>query len=274
MNRFVTYRSMFIVLAMFVISIFYVGCGGSEEAVSEDEMVTDTGAAQETQTEQAPSENQKTEEQAPAVAEQQAVEPAPQQSEAPSNERLQSELDSLKTENVQLQNKLSATEQNNQELMTKISDLEAANMAMKKRTSEKSASASMSHRPAQAGKSSPEEIRAYKEGVSSFNAKKYSDAVSAFQALLNNGIKDDYADNCHYWIGLSSYQMKDYQAALSHFQAVLNYRFSEKRDDSQLMIARTYEKMGNRENAMTEYKRLVDMYPTSEYAAKAKSKLQ
>lgn len=276
MNRFTTFRSLFIAMLMMLFSLLYIGCGGSEEAMSEDEMVTDTGEnVEETPTEQqAPT----AEEQA-APAEEQPVttqDSVQEQQTAPSSEQLQAELDSLKTENVQLQGKVSTTEQNNQELMAKISDLEAANMAMQKKMTEQKPRSTPAavHHSSQPGKSSPEEIREYKGAVAAFNAKKYADAVSEFQTLLNSGIKDDFADNCQYWIGLSNYQMKEYSTALAHFQQVMNYRFSEKKDDAQLMIARTYERLGNREKAVTEYKRLVDMYPTSEYVAKAKSKLK
>lgn len=266
MNRIVTLRSLFVCLSLLFFSLMYVGCGGSEEAMAEDEMVTDTGVAEDTTAEEQPAvEVQQTQpaEQQPAAVEQPA--------EGPSREQLQMELDELKTENIQLKEQLADAQGKNQKLSAKVSDLEAANMALKK---SESAPKSVSTQPAIAGKSSPEQVQAYEAAVKKFNSKNYSGAIADLQSLLNSGIKDDYADNCHYWMGLSYFQMKDYTTALEHLTQVLSYRFSEKKDDAQLIIAQTYERMGNREQAMAEYKKLVDMYPTSEYVSRARAKLR
>ncbi|MDD8017170.1 MAG: tetratricopeptide repeat protein [Bacteroidota bacterium] len=260
MNRFALFRSLFITLLALTLTMLYIGCASSQQAASEDEMVTDTGT--------------KTQADTTAVAtEQSAVTTQPAaQPEGPTNEQLRSELDSLKTENVQLQAKVSSSEQANRDLTTKVSDLEAANMAMKSQAETKKPAGK--HHAVKAGKSSSDEIQAYEAAIAKFKSKNYTEAVGEFQTLLNTGIKEDYADNCHYWIGLSSYQMKDYKTAIEHFNQVFSYRFSEKKDDAQIMIAQCYEKLGEREKAMAEYKKLVEMYPTSEYVKRAQSKLR
>jgi TolA-binding protein len=265
MNRFKTIRSLFLVLSILAFSAFYTGCGGGEQTMSEDEMVTDTGNYEKTDTTAAEAQSEDTTKTSDTLAADVTPQPA-----VPTNDQLQSELDSLKTENVQLQEKVSSSQQANQDLMAKVSDLEAANMALEKKKMGRASVATVS----QPGKSSSEEIEAYKQGVSKFKAKDYSGAINDFQALLSAGIKDDYADNCHYWIGLSNFQMKDYSSAISQFQQVMNYRFSQKKDDAQIMIARSYERSGNREKAMLEYKKLIDLYPTSEYVPKAEAKLR
>jgi len=281
MNRSTYARPFLVFFSMFAFSLLFVGCGGSEEAMAEDEMVTDIGYYDEGAAEETPAEG--TEEQTDTteqIAEEPAQETLPQatepveQPEGPSREQLQTELDAMKTETIQLKDQLSATEQANRDLMAKVSDLEAANLALQKMQSEKPAVAQEKTMPTAPGKSTPEEVSAYKSSVSKFNAKSYSDAISELQTLLNSGIKDDYADNCHYWIGLSYFQTKEYDSAIKHFQQVMNYRFSEKKDDSQIMIARAYERMGNKEQALTEYQKLVDMYPTSEWVSRARAHLR
>jgi TolA-binding protein len=265
MNRFATLRSLFLSLTLLFFSFVYVGCGGSGEAMSEDEMVTNTGAAEDTTAEEHPT----VEEQQPQPAEQQPA-PVEQPAEGPTREQLQMELDELKTENIQLKDQLADAQEKNQKLSAKVSDLEAANMALKK---SESTPKRVSSQPAIAGKSSPEHVRAYDAAVSKFNSKNYTGAISDLQSLLDSGIKDDYADNCHYWMGLAYFQMKEYTTAIEHLTQVMSYRFSEKKDDAQLIIAQSYERMGNRERAMAEYKKLVDMYPTSEYVGRARAKL-
>jgi TolA-binding protein len=280
MNRSTYVHPYLVILSMFAFSLFYVGCGGSEEAMSEDEMVTDIGYYDEGAAEEVPAEG--TEEQADTtekIAEEPVQETQPEittpteQPEGPSHDQLQTDLDAIKTENMQLKDQLTAAEQANRDLMAKISDLEAAKLALQKQQTEKPAMVKAAT-PAAPGKSTPEEVNAYKSSVSKFNAKSYAEAISDLQTLLNSGIKDDYADNCHYWLGLSYFQTKEYDSAIKHFQQVMNYRFSEKKDDSQIMIARAYERMGNKEQALTEYQKLVDMYPTSEWVGRARARLR
>lgn len=275
MNPTVSLRSFLVLAAIAVFSLSYVGCGSSEEAMSEDEMVTDTGFSEEVPAESAEAPAEETPAEAPA----ESAAPAPEQQvqeqpEGPSKEQLQSEIDGLKTENIQLKDQLASTEQNNRDLQAKISDLEAANQALKQQQVERPAVVRPARTPAAPGTSSAEEVRAYKASVAKFNAKAYTDAVSEFQTLLNTGIKDDYADNCHYWIGLSYFQLKQYQNALEHLRQVSNYRYSEKKDDAQLIIAQCFERMGEKEKALNEYKKLADQYPTSEYAGRARAKLR
>ncbi len=258
-------------IVVFFLSIGFIGCGGSQGTVAEDEMVTDTGIAEETPQGQAQkdSTSQPVQEQA---AQEKPTKEQPAQ-EGPTKEQLQADLDALKSENVQLKDENSSLHQSNKEFSTKISDLEAANAALAS-SPKKSEPVKIQKRHAIAGKSTPDEIRAYESAINTAKGKKYQEAIGELQTLLNTGIKDDYADNCHYWMGECSYQLKDYSQAIQHFQLVLGYKFSEKRDDAQLMIAQSYERLGDKQKARAEYQKLVDMYPTSEYVKRASAKLK
>ena len=258
------------------VSIGLIGCGGSQDAVSEDELVTDTGVTEDTTNgqasqEQAPAEEKKAPVEQPA--QEKPAQEQPAQQEGPTKEQLQSDLDALKSENVQLKDENSTLHQTNKDLSNKISDLEAANAALSSapRKSEP-VRASVKHM-AMPGTSSPEEIKAYEGAVNLARNKNFRESMNGMQSLLNSGIKDDYADNCHYWLGECNFQMKDYSKAIEHFEHVLTYKFSEKKDDAQLMIAQSYERLGDKTKAHAEYQKLVDMYPTSEYVKRAKAKL-
>ena len=192
----------------FIISLFsigYIGCGGSEETMSEDEMVTDMGIEEETPQEQP----QETTDQ--PVQEQIAQEQPAQ--EGPTKEQLQADLDAIKSENVQLKEENSSLHQSNKEFGTKISDLEAANAALAS-APKKSEPVKVQKRQAMAGKSSSEEFRAYESAITIAKKRNYRDAIGELQTLLNTGIKDDYADNCHYWIGECNFQLKEYSQAI------------------------------------------------------------
>ena len=267
--------SLRIFLVISLLSIGYIGCGGSEEAAAEDEMVTDTGIAEETPQDQ-PQETTEQPAQEQAAKEQPAQEqPAQAQptQEGPTKEQLQADLDAIKSENMQLKDENSALQKNNKEFSTKISDLEAANAALAS-SPKRSEPMKVQKHQMMPGKSSPEEIRAYESAIAVAKKRNYHEAMSELQTLLNSGIKDDYADNCHYWMGECNFQMKDFSQAIQHFQLVQGYKFSEKRDDAQIMIAQSYERLGDKEKARSEYQKLLDMYPTSEYAKRARAKLK
>ena len=65
-----------------------------------------------------------------------------------------------------------------------------------------------------------------------------------------------------------------YKTAIQQFQEVLKFKISEKKDDSQFMIAQTYDRMGNHEQAQVEYKKFVELYPNSEYLQRAQAKIK
>jgi TolA-binding protein len=90
---------------------------------------------------------------------------------------------------------------------------------------------------------------------------------------LNGNVRDDLADNCHYWIGESYYGMRKYSEAINHFRMVLDFKKSEKKDDAQLMIGNASAAMGDKQGARTAYSTLISSYPVSSLVSKAREKL-
>jgi TolA-binding protein len=245
-----------------------IGCGGSSETTQTETNQTDTTAihsdttmiAHDTMAVVAPPETT-------------AVMQAPPTKE----EMLQQQIEEIKTENIQLQQRLDASEQKNKNLMAKVSDFEAAQITAQEKASKPSAEPEpkpMSMKKALPGRSTYRDIQHYEGAVSLAKERKFKKAIDEFQSLLDGGIKSDYADNCHYWIGLCYYGMHEYKTAIQHFQEVQKFKISEKKDDSQFMIAQSYEKMGNHEQAQVEYKKFVELYPNSEYLQRAQAKIK
>jgi len=267
--------------AAIILSLLLIGCGGSEETVAEDEFLTDTGSSYEPLPEETPLEEEQPADDSMAQdgtaqeqpMDQQEVMP-PIQQEGPSTDQLQSELDAIKTENMQLKEENMMLQESNKNLTTKVSDLEAANAALAAAKKKPEPVVTPTRTTPVAGKSSPQQVQQYEQAIAKTRSRNYRDAMSQLQTLLNAGIKEDYADNCHYWLGECSFQLRDYSQAIQHFQHVQAYKFSEKKDDAQMMIARSYEFLGDRAKARTEYQKLVDLYPTSEYVKRARTKLR
>lgn len=252
-----------------------VGCGGSAETTETKTGQTDTTAV----AEGAPAVVPDTTQPAVAAPETTAVMPSP----APTKEEVfQQQMEEIKTENIQLKQKVDATEQKNKELMAKISDLEAAQITAQEKGMKPGgalATATKTSRPpsmkkAPAGASSADEIQRYEGAVSLVKERKLKEAIDEFKGLLDGGVKADYADNCHYWIGLCYFGLREYKTAIDHFQEVAKFKVSEKKDDSQFMIAQSYERLGNRQQAQAEYRKFVEMFPNSEYLKRAQAKLK
>jgi TolA-binding protein len=106
---------------------------------------------------------------------------------------------------------------------------------------------------------------AYRDALRNFMDRRYEDAVEGFEALLAAGIPAPLNDNCHYWIGESYFGLKRYTEALASFDEVLDFEWSNKKDDSQVMIARCYARMGEMARARQEYLKLIEVYPASPY---------
>jgi TolA-binding protein len=253
----------------------FVGCGGSSETTQATGQ-TDSTAVHPDSIMIASDTTQRAAIVAPETT---AVTQAPPPTK---EEMLQQQIEEIKTENIQLKQKFDAADQKNKELMAKVSDLEAAQITAQEKGLKPGgalASASKSTKPpsmkkAPAGKSASEEVQHYEGAVGLAKEKKYKEAIEEFKALLDSGIKSDYADNCHYWIGLCYYGLHNYKTAVEHFQEVDKFKVSEKKDDSQFMLAQSYERMGNRQQAQAEFKKFVELYPNSEYLKRAQAKLK
>ncbi len=256
----------------FVAFVSLVGCGGSSETTQTEAVPTDSTGVMRDSTGMVHDTT--------AVAATHDTTAVAAPTLPPTKEEmLQQQIEEIKTENIQLQQKLDASDQKNKQLMAKISDFEAAQITAQERGSKPSSGMKSSGKmtpmkKAPVGMSTNEDIQHYEGAVSLAKEKKFKEATDEFQALLDGGIKSDYADNCHYWIGLCSYGLHSYKAAIEHFQEVQKFKISEKKDDSQFMIAQAYERMGNRAQAQAEYRKFVEMYPNSEYLKRAQTKVK
>jgi TolA-binding protein len=173
---------------------------------------------------------------------------------------LQYRVDSLAAENRRLSQQLNVLASENRSLTAKTADLEMKlKEAMTQAPPPPPAIADMS--------------QAYASALAQYRSRDFAGAMQKFEQLLAQGIREDLADNCHYWIGECLYGMGKYSEAIGHFETALNSARSEKRDDSQLMIANCQALLGNKGAARDSYNKVVTDYPASPYVAKAKEKL-
>jgi tol-pal system protein YbgF len=117
------------------------------------------------------------------------------------------------------------------------------------------------------------EYSAYQNALQVFNARNYAQATQLFADVVKQFPAGTYADNCWYWSGECAYAQNDFAKAIAGFTKVFEFKNSSKADDAQLKIAMCYMKMGQTALAKTEFKKLIDRYPASEYVPRAQKYL-
>ncbi len=178
------------------------------------------------------------------------------------NSRMRYEMDSVMSANRRLIQQVEALASENRVLTARASDLEL-------RLREKDTAPT----PAAAPAMSADAGSAYAEALARYRKLDFSGAMTSFDALLKKGVRDELADNCHYWIGECLYGMGKYNDAIHHFETTLGFASSEKKDDSMLMIANCYAAMGNTGAAKEWYNKMITSYPASPYLKRAQEKL-
>jgi TolA-binding protein len=177
-------------------------------------------------------------------------------------ELLQQELNGLKTENSVLKKQISTLEQDNRAAVAKSANLE--NLLADCNDKLKSAEAPPIMDPGVS----------YKQALLLFNSRQYEQASQLLLQILGTGVSERLEDNCHYWLGECAYGSRRFMEAVEHFRKVFGFRISEKKDESQVMIANSYYAMGNRTKAKEEYETLLQKFPASPYARRVREKLQ
>jgi tol-pal system protein YbgF len=176
--------------------------------------------------------------------------------------RLEYRIDSLQSENRRMKEQVNAMAAENRSLTAKNAELET-------KLSEAAAPPPSAELAPAAAPTDP--TAAYSAALSSFRKRDFNTAITGFQSLLNASVKEDLADNCHYWIGESYYGLGKYSEAIKQFNEVLGYKKSEKKADAQLMIGNSYAAMGNKDAARTAYEKVTNTYPSQ--AKRAQEKL-
>ena len=179
---------------------------------------------------------------------------------------LQKEITNARTQNGVLSSRLGRVEQDQKASAAKLAECDSTVNFLKTQIARPPAS---SPAPVK-GKG---QVGTYEEALEAYRAKRYSDAAAMFQALLDGGVEDRLQDNCRYWLGESQFGARQYAEAIDNFRKIAAYDKSEKKDESQLMIARSYVKMGKPDQAKIEYQRFIDTFPASPYLPQAKEQL-
>ena len=111
----------------------------------------------------------------------------------------------------------------------------------------------------------------YQTALDTYKKRQYRQAITLFEALINEDSANSLSDNCQYWIGECYYGLKDYDQSIIEFQKVFAYPNSNKADDAQLKLGFCYVRMSDKVRAKEEFQRVVIDYPKSEYKSTAQT---
>lgn len=111
----------------------------------------------------------------------------------------------------------------------------------------------------------------YLKGLEKFKAGDMPAARDIFTKFLEQYPKHELAANAHYWIGESLYGEKNYEAAIIAFQDVIkNYPQQPKVPAAMLKQSLAFKAIKDAKNARYVLKKLIEAYPRSDEAKKAK----
>lgn len=115
----------------------------------------------------------------------------------------------------------------------------------------------------------------YEEAWKLLERKDYRAAISRFKDFLKKYPKGDYADNAQYWIGESHYALREFDQAILEFDAVRRkYPKGDKVPAALLKQGFAFAELGDKVDARLILQELIDRYPQSQEAVKAKQKLK
>lgn len=115
----------------------------------------------------------------------------------------------------------------------------------------------------------------YDEALRTHLAGKTQPAREMFTSYIEANPDGALTPNALYWLGETWYSERDYAQAILRFQeTVSRFPGHHKAADSLLKIALSYERLGDKANAVLYYRALLDDYPAARVAAQARARLK
>jgi tol-pal system protein YbgF len=121
----------------------------------------------------------------------------------------------------------------------------------------------------------PDPATLYMEGYHDTMDKNFTSAMETFERFLAQFPDHELADNAQYWMGEIYYARGDWERAILEFDKVVKkYPAGDKVADSLLKQGYSFEKLGDMKTAKILLRRVVEEFPQSETAKRAKERLE
>ncbi len=116
--------------------------------------------------------------------------------------------------------------------------------------------------------------RDYETAWRTLDKKDYKAAIGRFREFIKKYPKSTLAVNAQYWIGESYYALKEFDRAVIEFDAVRKYPQGEKTPAALLKQGFAFAELGEKVNARLILQEVVEKYPQSPEAVRAKQRLK
>lgn len=114
----------------------------------------------------------------------------------------------------------------------------------------------------------------YQEALDLYFSDDYNAAIKEFTALLEIDNTNEYSDNAQYWIAESHYSMGNFDQALTSFRKVLDFTDSNKLDHALFKSGLCNIKMNRKNAGLRDFQTLIEKYPQSELVSKVRDILE
>jgi len=112
-------------------------------------------------------------------------------------------------------------------------------------------------------------LEIYNTALNQIQSGDYSAAELTLHRLLVSDPPGDYVDNLHYWLGESLFAREQYREAIREFEKVFSTPYMNKVEDSLIMMASAYLRLGEWDEASRILWKFPTQYPNSEHTALA-----
>lgn len=128
--------------------------------------------------------------------------------------------------------------------------------------------------PAAVAEPSGEAVAAYARALQLIARREYTEAWNALEGVLKQARDPILLSNARYWRGDIAFRQGNYAQAIAELQAVVENPTAPKAAAAHALLAESYLKQGEREKARQVLQTLVQRFPTSEFAPRARKLLQ
>lgn len=118
-----------------------------------------------------------------------------------------------------------------------------------------------------------EPAKAYYDAVSLISQEKYQQAYLAFKKIIDADQDAEYAAKSHFEIGRCLYLLNKYDDCIKHFTMMIT-RYPKHQDlgDALFFMGQSYEKKGQKDQAVTFYKKILSMSTDEDDSTHIKAK--
>ncbi len=107
-----------------------------------------------------------------------------------------------------------------------------------------------------------------------FSGNNYEAAATSFASFIKTHPASDYTANAHYWLGECFVALKRYPQAIEAFRTVVSsFPGGKKAPEAMLKIGLTHELAGDSSRAHAAFQEVVEKFPASDAATKARELL-